>query len=322
MRRITGVLLLLLTAVAPHAALADAKGKRVAFFVSGPTHPWVAALSKSFLAHAKELGLEVTEFDTPYDSSIQSQQVDDAVARKFDLLAIEPASDTAILPALARAKAAKIPVVIVNTALRAGSDDYFVTYVGADHFDAGKKAGQALLASLKAGGRDAAKVALITGNMSQNNTQQRIAGFKDAIKANPKVTIVATEDAKWETAPSEQIAGQLFARFASSGGLDGLYAMADNQAIATIRAADASGVKLGEKNLIVVGSNCDSDGIKAIRDGRMGGTVTFAPGPIGNGAADAIAGYFSGKQQPKVQMLPVDIVDKADVEKWAGICTF
>ena len=36
----------------------------------------------------KELGMVVTQFDTPYDAALQSRQIDDAIARQFDALAI------------------------------------------------------------------------------------------------------------------------------------------------------------------------------------------------------------------------------------------
>jgi prepilin-type processing-associated H-X9-DG protein len=86
------------------AAEAAAQGKKVAYFNSGPTHPYIAAMNRSFNARAKELGMVVTQFDTPYDAALQSRQIDDAIARKFDALAIQSASQSAVVPALNRAK--------------------------------------------------------------------------------------------------------------------------------------------------------------------------------------------------------------------------
>ena len=79
---------------------------------------------------------------------------------------------------------------------------------------------------------------------------------------------MATEDAYWDTAKSEMIAGQLFARFAPQGGLDVVIGWADNQTAAIVRAAEAappllsrSGRRRGK--LIVLGMNCNRDGIQA-----------------------------------------------------------
>ena len=113
---------------------ADAAGKKVAYFVTGPNNRYVAAVSKGFLARAKELGLEVTEFDNSYDPAVQVQQVDDAIARKFDLLAIMPASEKAIIPALARAKQAGIPVVTLVNDDAKGAEGLYVSFVGEDNY--------------------------------------------------------------------------------------------------------------------------------------------------------------------------------------------
>ena len=61
--------------VALSATSAGPAGKKVAYFDAGPTHPYVAALNKAFNGRAKELGLEVTQFDTPYDAALQAQQI-------------------------------------------------------------------------------------------------------------------------------------------------------------------------------------------------------------------------------------------------------
>ncbi len=70
------------------AGLANPQGKKVALLATGSTHPFIAAVTKAFLEKANSAGIEVTTFNTPFDAALQSQQVDDAIARKFDLIAI------------------------------------------------------------------------------------------------------------------------------------------------------------------------------------------------------------------------------------------
>ena len=124
------------------ATSAGPAGKKVAYFDAGPTHPFVAALNKAFNARAKELGLEVTQFDTPYDAALQAQQIDDAIARKFDLLAIMAASQSAVVPALNRAKSAGIPVIILNNGIKEGVEDLYVSEIGDDNVKLGKLAAE------------------------------------------------------------------------------------------------------------------------------------------------------------------------------------
>jgi ribose transport system substrate-binding protein len=303
---------------------AQAAGDKVALFATGPTNRFVAAVSKSFLAKAKDLGLQVTEFDNSYDPAVQVQQIDDAIARKFDMLAIMSASEKAIIPALVRAKQAGIPVVLMTNDVSDRAKGLYVSFVGESSVALGRITGESLLKALKERGQDEAKVALITGSLAEGNAPARVKGFKEAIAAQPGVKIVAIEDAYWDTAKSEQIAGQLFARFAPQGGLDAIYAMADNQAVAVERAAEAAGIQLGvEKGkLIVVSSNCDSDGLKAIEAGKQYSTATQVPTAAGEHAAQIVADHLAGKKVPPLDNLVAEPITKQNVDKWVQACTY
>lgn len=308
------------------AAEADAspKGKKIAFLLTSPTHPFIATLTKTFAARANALGMEVNTFSQHFDAALQAQQVDDAIARKFDVLAIIAGSEQAIVPALIRAKQAGVPVILVNSPPRDGSEDLYLSFVGEDHVELGRITGESVLKALKDGGRDGGNIALITGSLQEGVGPRRVAGFREAVKANPKAQIVAVEDAKWQTDLSERIAGQLFARSAALGGLDVIYGMADNQAAAIVQAAKAANIPLGiEKGkLIVVGSNCLKQGIAGIKAGDQYSTGTQVPTRTGLKAADMIADHFNGKTLPKKEILPVETITKANVAKWEEVCSY
>jgi ribose transport system substrate-binding protein len=308
----------------PAGADASPKGKKIAFLVTSPTHPFIATLSKTFISRANSFGMEVNTVSQHFDAALQAQQVDDAIARKFDLLAIIAGSEQAIVPALIRAKQAGLPVILVNSPPRDGSEDLYLSFVGEDHAELGRITGESVLKALKDGGRDGGKIALITGSLQEGVGPRRVAGFREALNTNPKAQIVAVEDAKWQTDLSERIAGQLFARFAAQGGLDAIYGMADNQAAAVIQAAKSASIPLGvEKgHLIVVGSNCLKQGIAGIKAGEQYSTGTQVPARTGLKAAEMIADHFNGKTLPKNEILPVETITKTNVDKWEGACSY
>ncbi len=164
-----------------------------------------------------------------------------------------------------------MPVIIINSPPKEGAEDLYISFVGEDHVELGRIAARQVIEALKSGNRDTAKVALITGSLAEGVGPRRVSGFREVLKDHPKIEIVATEDAKWDTATSERIAGQLFARFAPRGGLDVIWGMADNQAVAAIRAAEAANIPArdGEDELIVIGSNCLKQGIEMIKAGKQ-----------------------------------------------------
>ena len=100
--------------------------------------------------------------------------------------------------------------------------------------------------------------------------------------------------------------------------------MADNQAAAIVQAAKSAGVPLGvEKGkLIVVGSNCLKQGIAGIKAGEQYSTGTQVPTRTGLKAAEMIADHFNGKTLPKKEILPVETITKANVDKWEEACSY
>jgi ABC-type sugar transport system substrate-binding protein len=308
---------------AAHAA-DEAKGKKVLLLESFTAHPYVATIEKTFRDRAQALGMDVTVQAAGLDAAMQARQADDGIARKFDLIVVQAISEQGIVPVLTRAKQAGVPVIMVNNSPKDGTEELYVTFVGQDQNEMGRIVGKAALRALKDSGRDGGKVALVTGALQQGIGPRRVAGFKEAVAANPKVEIAAIEDGRWDTATSERLAGQLYARFAATGGLDAVYGMADNQAVAAIKAADAAGIAVGSggKQLIVLGGNCQKEGIDAIAAGKMYSTVSQIPTDLGRRTADVANDFFAGKKLPKAELLPVELVTKANLVQWQAPCTY
>ena len=311
---------------AAHAADAS-KGKKVLLLESFTAHPYVATTEKAFRERALAHGMEVTVQAAGLDAALQARQADDGIARKFDLIVIQPISEQGVVPVLTRAKQAGVPVIIVNNTPKDGTEELYVTFVGQDQNEMGRIVGKAALQALKDSGRDGgkpAKVALITGALQQGLGPRRVAGFKEVMAGNPKVEIAAIEDGRWDTATSERLAGQLYARFAATGGLDVVYGMADNQAVAAIKAAEAAGISVGTgaKQLVVVGGNCQKEGLDAISAGKMYSSVSQIPTDLGRRTADAVDDFFAGKKLPKAVLLPVELITKANLAQWQAPCTY
>lgn len=306
-------------------ALASAStGKKIAFLITAPSQPFPGAVKNAFIASANKFGMNVTSFEQTFDAARQVQQFDDAIARRFDLIAIMPASEQAIVPALVRAKRAGIPVIIFTSEPKVGSEDLFLSFIGEDSTEMGRLAGQSILQALKDSGRDGGKVALVTGSLHEGSAPRRVAGLQEVLKTNQKVKIVATEDAHWNPVEGERIAGQLFARFAPEGGLDVVYGMNDDLSVAIIRAADAAKIPLGLKpgQLIVTGGNCLVRGLELIKAGKQYSTGVQPPVRTGEGLAKLIDDHFAGKTLPKFDYLPVETITMQNMPKWEGPCTF
>lgn len=305
-------------------AVASPEGKRVMLLGTANTNPYIGAWTSTFAKFATQAGMKVTNLSSNYDAAVQSQQVDDAIAQKFDMIVIIYVNDQAIIPALTRAKAAGVPVVLAVVPLKKDYEELFTSYIGTDHAELGKLAAEGMVKGLQAEGKTKAQIVAVTGVAQQLNVQARVTAFKEVLAKHPGFELVATEDGKWNTALTEKVTGELLIRFNGRGGVDGVFAMADNQATGAIQAIESAGLKLGvaEKGIIVVGSNCMKDGILNIKAGKQFATATQIPTEEAEVTAKKVAAHFRGEKLKKYELVPVHGITRENVDQFAAGCSY
>jgi ribose transport system substrate-binding protein len=309
----------LFSALALQTPQAFAQGKRVTLLDGPIADKYVGAMTRSFTDEAKTGGYDVSVVQSPFDPGLQAQQMDDAIAKKVDAIVLMIMSQKALVPALTRAKEAHIPVILINTVIP--QEDLFTAFVGEDSPVLGAEAGKVMVEGLK--GRPNAKIAAVAGSMDEGVAPMRLSGFKKTVE-DAGIQLVAVEETHWTPPEAERAAGQLLARFAGQGGLDGIYGMNDPMADGVVQAARSAGVKLGtgKGELVVVGGNCLAPGIRDIEQGSMYGTVYWTPTSMGHDTADTVKKILAGESVPKKQSRPLDMITKANVEKYKADCTF
>ena len=322
-RSLAAVLALLM--IGQISDISAAQQKRVGLLV-GPTQDrFIGTWAKTFSDAAAAKGLAVTVFSSPWDPALQSQQIDEAVAQKYDALVVQTLSQKAAIPALIRAKNAHIPVITVIAQFPENeAQDLYVTYVGEDSRTLGQLAGEALGQALTKAGRPNAKVAALVGTLSEGTGSLRLEGFKAAVAKYPGIKIVDVQDVHWNPTKAEQAFGQILARFGGAQGLDAVYGMNDTVANGAIQAAESAGVKLGSAkgSLIVVGGNCMDPGIKNIESGKQAATVLMLPQISAKSAADATAEVLAGKKVARAIYEKHQIITKQNVADFAERCSY
>lgn len=311
----------LIAATAVTAPLPAVAAARVALLDGPISDQFIGAMTRGFTEEAKADGLDVSIVQSPFDPALQARQLDDAIAKKVDLIAMMIMSQKALIPALTRAKQAHVPVVLINTPIP--QDNLFTAFVGENSQAMGSMAADAIAEGLK--GRTPAKVAIVAGDMDEGIAPARVAAFQaELAKKHPGITVVAVEATHWAPPEAERAAGQLLARFSGQGGLAGIYGMNDPLANGVVQAAESAGVKLGtdKGELVVVGGNCLPPGIHDIEQGTMFATLAWSPVDMGRNAAGAAKKVLDGRPVPKKQSGSPAIITKANLAKYKSECTF
>lgn len=135
-------------------------------------------------------GLEVEIRSAKDNNHTQLEDIQYFVEEGVDLLVVAPNEAAAITPAVEKAYQEGIPVIVVDRNIQS---DQYTAFIGADNYKIGLDAGNYVLSHIGPSG----KILEIMGLEGSTPAVERHKGFLDAIKNNPKVTVVASVDGEW-----------------------------------------------------------------------------------------------------------------------------
>jgi simple sugar transport system substrate-binding protein len=164
-------------------------GMTIAMVTHSDEGSFWSVVKKGAEAAAKAEGVKLTWSPSNNDPQKQAQLIDAAVSQKVDGLAVSVPNASAIKDSLAKAKAAGIPIITLNS----GVDDYkalgAITHVGQSEGIAGQAAG----AKLKAAG--VKKVLCVIHEQNNIGLQQRCDGVKKGFGGDvTNLQVKGTED--------------------------------------------------------------------------------------------------------------------------------
>lgn len=277
---------------------------RVALVLKTLNSPFFIDMQKgaSAAAQAQGIDLVVQAAEREVDVDKQMQIIENLVQTGVKALLVTPSGSREIVPAIAKANAAGIPVVIVDTkvdpaaATEAGIKT--VTFVGSDNLEGGRLAGQHMVKITN--GR--AKVAVLEGIPGHETGDSRLKGFKEAIAKSPGVTIVASQPANWERDLGFNVFQNMLQAHPE---IDAVFACNDMMALGAVEAIAVAG-KLGK--IKVIGFDAVDDARKAIASGAMVASVAQFPGEMGRVAVESAAKVLKGETLPADQRVRIELV--------------
>lgn len=160
----------------------------IAVIPKGTTHEFWKSVEAGAKQAGQELGVEII-WKGPLkedDRAQQIQLVEQFVTDRVSGIVVAPLDKDALLRPVREADDAKIPVVIIDSALTGDPGKDFVSFVATDNRKGGEIAGEELARLLDNKG----KVVLMRYAEGSASTEQREAGFLDAIKKHPDIQII------------------------------------------------------------------------------------------------------------------------------------
>jgi ribose transport system substrate-binding protein len=285
---------------------ADAKEIRVAVILKTLSSPyWQTVLSGAKEAESA-LGIKIEAFGPPTEDGVEEQinMVQNAINNNFDAIVFSPCQPPAAIPVLGQAKAAGIPVIIIDTPMPAEFSDY-VTYIGSNNVQIGVLAAETLI---KAVPDKNAVIMIIEGAPGNPSTTERADG---AIK-----TFEAAGYKIFDRQPGYSDRERAFSVMQNAlqrqKQFDIVLCSNDDMAEGAYRALSQAGVQAK-----VIGVDGNTSAKESVRDGGLFATVAQDAAGMGRLGVENAVKYLNGDtSMPKKIDAPSPVITKENVAEY------
>jgi ribose transport system substrate-binding protein len=170
-------------------------------------NPFRIAETQSIKDEAEKLGVKKL-ITTNAQSTLSKQisDIQDMISQGAQVLIVAPLNSDGLEPALKAAREKNIPVITIDRKVNATPCEDYVTFLGSNFVEQGKRAADQLIA----GTDGKAKVAILLGSSGNAVTTDRTKGFKDQVAAEaPDVEIVAEQTGDFARDKGQSVTEQL-----------------------------------------------------------------------------------------------------------------
>ncbi len=262
---------------------------RIGVIPKGTSHQFWRSVHAGAEAAAKELGdVEVlwkgpeTEADTIGQISV----VKNFITNDVDGIVLAPNHSQALVDVVEEAKAEKIPVVIFDSGLAEGTE--VTSYVATDNLRGGQMAGKALAEAMGHQGG----VVMLRYKEGSESTEQREKGFLEAMKNEPNIKILSSDQYAGTTTESAlEAATNVLNKYRDE--ITGIFAVCEPNCNGTLEALVQTGMA-GKVKFMAFDSS--ESLIKGLSDKTVSGIVLQDPFEMGKQSVLAIVAHLKGQK--------------------------
>ena len=260
----------------------------------GAESEWRTANTASIQSAAPEAGITLRFSDAQQKQENQIKALRSFIAQRVDVIAFSPVVETGWETVLREAKAANIPVILTDRAVEVSDASLYLSLIGSDFVEEGRKAGRWLLENTKDVQGDI-NIVELQGTVGSAPANDRKKGFAEIIAAEPRFKIIRSQTGDFTRAKGKEVM-EAFLK-AEGRRINVLFAHNDDMAIGAIQAIEEAGLKPGIDITII-----SIDGVKgafeAMIAGKLNVTVECSP-LLGPQLMAAVKDVVAGKPIPK-----------------------
>jgi len=272
--------------------------------------PWRIAETESIRAEAAkrpdryDLRVTVAQGDT----AKQAANVEDLVAQRVDAIFLAPREKVGFEQSLETAKAAGIPVILVDREANGKAGEDFVTVLKSDFVRQGQRAAEWLAKA----SNGKANIVELRGTSGASVTDDRGEGFRQELAKHPEMKIIHEQTGNFNRAIARDVMQNIIQ--ARGREITAVYAHNDEMALGAIQALEAAGMKPGTE-VLIVSVDGQKSALQAILDGKMNVTIESNPrfGPL---AFATLEKFWAGEKVPPVVGIEDRLFDKTNAAQF------
>jgi galactofuranose transport system substrate-binding protein len=284
----------LVAAAIAHPAAFAQKKIVLGFAQVGAESAWRTANTESIKSAAKDAGIELKFSDAQQKQENQIKAIRSFIAQKVDVIGLSPVVESGWDTVLQEAKAAHIPVILTDRAVDSKDTSLYVTFMGSDFIEEGKRAGR-WLEEYEKGKPGPINIVELQGTVGSAPAIDRKKGFADVIGSDPRMKIIRSQTGDFTLAKGKEVM-EAFLK-AEGKNINVLYAHNDDMALGAIQAIEEAGLKPGV-DITIISIDGTKGAFEAMAAGKQNVVVECNP-LLGPQLMQAAKDVVAGKSIPK-----------------------
>ena len=279
----------------------------------GSESDWRKANTRSILEAAKESEIELLFENAEQSQEKQFEAIRGFIDQQVDVIAISPVIESGWEPILTEAKRAGIPVILSDRAVQVNDPSLFVTLIGSDFYEEGRKAGMYLLDKMR-NVTGSIGIVELQGTSGSSPSIERGRGLREVIKDKENLTILQSEPANFTLEKGKEVMEGFLKELGQE--IKVLYAHNDDMAIGAIEAIEEYGLRPGE-DIVIISVDGTRKAFEMMTQGKINAVVECNPllGPM---LMQAVREITAGRTLPKRIVPPESVFTEELAEKEVG----
>ena len=302
---------LIATTLVAASSLAVAADKEIAVIVKTTNSDFWQNVKKGSTAAVAGMKGYTTTFQGPAaetDLGATVSLIENAINRKVAGIVLAPSDPDALIPVMKKAWEAKIPVVLIDSAVSDAGKPYYQSFLATDNKAAGEMSAKTLIDKIGTTG----KIAIMSFTAGSGSEIGRVGGFTDYIKAHSKLQIVGPF---YSNSQMGTALNQTTDVLAANPDLKGIFGANEPTAIGMGRALAQSG-KAGK--VVAIGFDGNSDLQGFVKDGTIEAIAVQSAFEMGNLGVKTVVEITEGKKVPAFRDTGVLMVTKKNIDTTAA----